>query len=129
MSVEQVSEHTGEPLLVLNKVSKYFGGLAAVQDVDLHVGSREIVSIIGPNGAGKTTVFNLITGVYRPTEGNISFCGDSLAGQRPFQITAHGIARTFQNIRLFDSLSVADNVRVAFHRHVKSGIAQGLWRG
>jgi branched-chain amino acid transport system ATP-binding protein len=116
-------------LLQMTNCTIRFGGLTAVSALNFEICDRELIGLIGPNGAGKTTVFNLITGVYRPTEGDISFCGTSLVGQKPFQITAHGIARTFQNIRLFDSLSVADNVRVAFHRHVKSGIAHGLWRG
>ena len=116
-------------LLQMSECTIRFGGLTAVSALNFEICDRELIGLIGPNGAGKTTVFNLITGVYRPTEGNISFCGESLVGRKPFQITAHGIARTFQNIRLFDSLSVADNVRVAFHRHVKSGVAQGLWRG
>jgi len=85
--------------------------------------------LIGPNGAGKTTVFNLITGVYQPTEGEIHVAGTPSAGKRPYQITANGIARTFQNIRLFPSLSVFDNVRVAFHLHVVSGIDHAFWRG
>jgi branched-chain amino acid transport system ATP-binding protein len=85
--------------------------------------------LIGPNGAGKTTVFNLITGVYGPTEGEIRFNGRSVVGQEPYEITDHGIARTFQNIRLFPSLSVFDNVRVAFHRHLVGGIGRALWRG
>lgn len=117
------------PLLQLEKVTVRFGGLTAVSGVDLHVGERELVGLIGPNGAGKTTVFNVITGVYKPTEGGIVFAGNSLAGKRPHRITAHGIARTFQNIRLFGSLSVFDNVRTAFHLHVMSGVAHALWRG
>jgi branched-chain amino acid transport system ATP-binding protein len=116
-------------LLQLANCTIRFGGLTAVSALNFEIRDNELVGLIGPNGAGKTTVFNLITGVYRPTEGSICFCDASLVGKKPFQITAHGIARTFQNIRLFDSLTVADNVRVAFHRHVKSGIAQGLWRG
>ena len=116
-------------LLHLNKVTVRFGGLTAVGELDLQVGERELIGLIGPNGAGKTTVFNLITGVYTPTDGEISFTGNSIVGQRPHRITAHGIARTFQNIRLFASLSVFDNVRTAFHLHVMSGIAHALWRG
>jgi branched-chain amino acid transport system ATP-binding protein len=106
-----------------------FGGLTAVCALNFEIRDCELVGLIGPNGAGKTTVFNLITGVYHPTEGSICFCDVPLVGKKPFQITAQGIARTFQNIRLFDSLSVADNVRVAFRRHVKSGVAGSLWRG
>ena len=106
-----------------------FGGLTAVSALDLSVQPNELVGLIGPNGAGKTTVFNLITGVYEPTEGEIAFNGESIVGKKPYTITAHGIARTFQNIRLFPSLSVFDNVRVAFHLHLVSGISQALIRG
>ena len=118
-----------EPLLNLARCTIRFGGLTAVSAFDLQVGRRELVGLIGPNGAGKTTVFNLITGVYQPTGGDILFAGRSLRNHRPYQITSHGIARTFQNIRLFPSLSAFDNVRVAFHLHVGSGIEHALWRG
>lgn len=117
------------PLLELKKCTIRFGGLTAVSEVDLTLGGQELVGLIGPNGAGKTTVFNLITGVYQPTDGDILFSGRSIEGQKPYQITAHGIARTFQNIRLFPSLSVFDNVRVAFHLHLVSGVSHALWRG
>ena len=117
------------PLLQLDACTIRFGGLTAVSALDLAIGEHELVGLIGPNGAGKTTAFNLITGVYQPTEGRIHFGGRSIAGQRPYQITEHGIARTFQNIRLFPSLTVFDNVRVAFHLHVLSGIEHALWRG
>jgi branched-chain amino acid transport system ATP-binding protein len=116
-------------LLKVDNCTIRFGGLTAVSALNFEIRVGDMVGLIGPNGAGKTTVFNVITGVYRPTEGSICFCDVSLVGKKPFQITAQGIARTFQNIRLFDSLSVADNVRVAFHRHVKSGISHSLWRG
>jgi branched-chain amino acid transport system ATP-binding protein len=115
-------------LLELNQVTIRFGGLTAVSDLTTHVGERELVGLIGPNGAGKTTVFNLITGVYQPTSGGISFCGQSLVGRKPYQITGCNIARTFQNIRLFPSLSVFDNVRVAFHLHVKHDAVHSLTR-
>src|SRR5436853_5421461 len=127
MSVEQVSKHTGEPLLVLDKVSKFFGGLAAVQDVDLFVRSREIVSIIGPNGAGKTTVFNLITGIYRPTTGDIRLAGRSIVGLNPDQIVIRGIARTFQNIRLFNNMTVLENVLVGMHTQLKANVITSLF--
>ncbi len=117
------------PLLEMRDCTIRFGGLTAVSDLSLSIGRNELVGLIGPNGAGKTTVFNMITGVYSPTSGGISFAGKSIAGKRPYQVTEHGIARTFQNIRLFASLSVFDNVRVAFHLHVVSGIAHALIRG
>jgi branched-chain amino acid transport system ATP-binding protein len=121
----------GEPstLLQLENCTIRFGGLTAVSALNLRIGPHDLVGLIGPNGAGKTTAFNLITGVYQPTEGRILFNDYSLVGQKPFQITAHGIARTFQNIRLFSSLSVFDNVRVAMHLHLKHGVAHALARG
>jgi branched-chain amino acid transport system ATP-binding protein len=106
-----------------------FGGLTAVSGVDLQIGPEDLVGLIGPNGAGKTTVFNIITGVYTPTEGSIRLQGEPIAGLKPFKITARGIARTFQNIRLFPSLSVYDNVRVAFQLHLKGGLRHALLRG
>lgn len=117
------------PLLQLRECTICFGGLTAVCKLDLKIGRQELVGLIGPNGAGKTTVFNMITGVYQPTSGQIEFDGQSVVGKKPYHITEHGIARTFQNIRLFPSLSVFDNVRVAFHLHLGSGIAHALVRG
>ncbi|MEI6351114.1 MAG: ABC transporter ATP-binding protein [Verrucomicrobiota bacterium] len=117
------------PLLELDQCTVQFGGLKAVSDLNLEIRGNELVGLIGPNGAGKTTVFNLITGVYQPTAGAIRFDGDSVVGRRPYQITARGIARTFQNIRLFGSLSVFDNVRAACNMHLRHGISHALWRG
>src|SRR5215213_8955782 len=97
-------------LLHLDKITIRFGGLTAVNGVDFSIGENELCGLIGPNGAGKTTVFNLITGVYRPISGRIEFAGSSLVGLRSNEIAARGIARTFQNIRLFERLSVFDNV-------------------
>ncbi len=116
-------------LLQLDKATIRFGGLTAVSALDLAIGRTELVGLIGPNGAGKTTAFNLITGVYQPTEGEIRFDGESIAGCKPYHITARGIARTFQNIRLFASLSVFDNVRAVFHLHLKGDVRHALWRG
>jgi branched-chain amino acid transport system ATP-binding protein len=115
-------------LLEIDRCTIRFGGLTAVCDLNLAVGEGELVALIGPNGAGKTTVFNLITGVYQPTSGEIRCGGQSLAGLKPHQITARGIARTFQNIRLFASLSVFDNVRVASHLHLRHGAVHSLTR-
>ncbi len=115
-------------LLEIDMVTVQFGGLKAVTDLSLFLGTGELVGLIGPNGAGKTTVFNLITGVYRPTSGRIAFAGKPVAGQRPYKITARGIARTFQNIRLFGSLTVFDNVRTALNMHLRHGIAHALIR-
>ncbi len=117
------------PLLELSQVTVQFGGLKAVSDLSFHIAAGELVGLIGPNGAGKTTAFNLITGVYQPTAGQIRFDGKSVLGQRPYRITARGIARTFQNIRLFGSLTVFDNVRCACNMHLSHGIAHALWRG
>ncbi len=117
------------PLLQLENVTVKFGGLKAVSELSFHVNQGELVGLIGPNGAGKTTVFNLVTGVYQPTSGNIQFDGKSVVGRRPYKITARGMARTFQNIRLFGSLSVFDNVRCACNMHLSHGIAHALWRG
>jgi branched-chain amino acid transport system ATP-binding protein len=116
-------------LLQLEKVSIRFGGLTAVAGLDLQIRENELVGLIGPNGAGKTTVFNLITGVYQPTAGKISFGEKSTAKLRPNKLAKLGIARTFQNIRLFASMSVFDNVRAATQLHRAHGIRDALWRG
>ncbi len=127
-ALEVAREGGMRALLELRRCTIRFGGLTAVSEFDLQIGAQELVGLIGPNGAGKTTVFNLITGVYPPTEGEIAFEGRSLARKKPYHITEHGIARTFQNIRLFHSLSVFDNVRVAFHLHLLSGMTHALIR-
>ena len=118
-----------KPLLEIRDCTVRFGGLKAVSELNLEIGERELAGLIGPNGAGKTTVFNLITGVYKPTSGDICFAGKSVVGRKPYRITARGIARTFQNIRLFSSLTVFDNVRAAFTMHLSHGIFHALWRG
>ena len=117
------------PLLQLEQVTIRFGGLTAVSELNLEVREHELIGLIGPNGAGKTTAFNLITGVYQPTSGTIGFAGRGIAGLKPHQLARRGVARTFQNIRLFPSLSVFDNVRVAFQLHLRGGAIQALWRG
>ena len=106
-------------LLTATKVRHCFGGLCALADFNLELRQGELMGIIGPNGAGKTTVFNLITGVYRATEGSIRYRGAELVGLTPHQITALRIARTFQNIRLFRDLSVLDNVRIAHYSQTR----------
>jgi branched-chain amino acid transport system ATP-binding protein len=116
-------------LLQLDRVTIRFGGLVAVSELDLKVESRQLFGLIGPNGAGKTTAFNLITGVYQPTSGAITFDGRPTAGLRPHQLAPLGIARTFQNIRLFASMNVFDNVRAAIQLHRHHGIRDALWRG
>lgn len=107
------------PLLRVNGLSHYFGGLKAVSNFNLNLEPGELVGIIGPNGAGKTTVFNLITGVYRPTEGQIFLNSHNLVGLQPHEIINKGIARTFQTIHLFKDLSVLDNVRIACYAQVR----------
>ena len=127
---EDVSETTApasDALLELRGVTKRFGGLTAVQDVDLVINPREIISVIGPNGAGKTTVFNLITGIYRPTTGDIQFGGKTLVGLSPDQIVKRGITRTFQNIRLFNNMTVLENVLVGQHTQLKASVLGSLF--
>ena len=115
-------------LLKAENVSEVFGGLKAVDDFNIYINKGELIGLIGPNGAGKTTAFNLITGVYRPTTGEITFDGSSIVGLKPYQITQRGITRTFQNIRLFSELSVLDNVKIAYHCHVKYGLLESVLR-
>ena len=107
------------PLLEADAVTIRFGGLTAVSEFSLAMDAHELVGLIGPNGAGKTTIFNILTGVYRPTEGDIAIDGQSIAEKKPYQITALGVARTFQNIRLFKELTVLDNVKIGGHIHYK----------
>lgn len=122
-----VEEPRGGALLELKKVTKIFGGLVAVQDVDLQINRGEIISIIGPNGAGKTTVFNLITGIYRPTSGEILLDGKSMVRLNPDQVLVQGIARTFQNIRLFNNMTVMENVLVGQHTQLKASVLGSLF--
>ena len=115
-------------MLELNGVTKNFGGIVACKDISLSVAPGQVAGLIGPNGAGKTTVFNLITGVYAPTAGSISFAGQDITAIRPDKVVAHGIARTFQNIRLFRNLTVLDNVRIAVDREVHYALGVALVR-
>ncbi|HEY7733018.1 MAG TPA: ABC transporter ATP-binding protein [Gaiellaceae bacterium] len=117
-----------EKLLDLRGVTMAFGGLTVVDRLDLHVGEGEIVSVIGPNGAGKTTLFNLVTGVYEPTEGDILFAGESIKGLAPHRITRKGIARTFQTLRLFLNMSVRENVMSAAYGHTRAGVFRSMLR-
>lgn len=116
------------PLLKVDSVGIRFGGLKAVSDVNVELFPGELVGLIGPNGAGKTTFFNLLTGVYVPTEGTIALNGENLNKQPPYKFTRKGISRTFQNIRLFSELSVIDNVKVAYHSLAKHGIPSSIFR-
>lgn len=115
-------------LLRVSDLTKNFGGLKAVNSVNFHVSEGELVGLIGPNGAGKTTVFNLITGHYEPSRGEVSFDSQRLSGVAPHRITQMGVARTFQNIRLFGNLSVLDNVRIAFHCRVHHNLFHSVLR-
>jgi branched-chain amino acid transport system ATP-binding protein len=115
-------------LLEMTNITKTFGGLKAVSEVDFSLEKGRIVSIIGPNGAGKTTFFNALTGIYRPDTGTIKFNGKNLIGLRPDQIAACGIARTFQNIRLFADMTVIENIMVGMHVHLKQSPLQTLFR-
>ena len=125
--VGAATETVAQPLLELSGVTKSFGGLTAVQGVDLQIRPKEIVSVIGPNGAGKTTVFNLITGIYRPTSGDIRLAGKSIVGLNPDQVLVRGIARTFQNIRLFNNMTVLENVLVGQHTQLKANVLGSLF--
>jgi ABC-type branched-subunit amino acid transport system ATPase component len=116
------------PLLELQGISLSFGGLKVVDGLDLHVDEGEIVSVIGPNGAGKTTLFNLITGIYRPETGDITLDGESIVGLEPHRISARGISRTFQTLRLFLNMSVKENVMAAAYSHTKAGVFRSMLR-
>jgi branched-chain amino acid transport system ATP-binding protein len=115
-------------LLDLKGVSLSFGGLEVLSSLDLHVDEGEIVSVIGPNGAGKTTLFNLITGIYRPSRGEISLDGQSIVGLQPHQISQRGISRTFQTLRLFLNMSVRENVMAAAYGHTRAGVLRSMLR-
>lgn len=115
-------------MLNVENLSIEFGGLKAVTDFNLIIAEKEIVGLIGPNGAGKTTVFNMLTGVYNPTGGSISYLGESINGLKPYNITKKKIARTFQNIRLFSSLTVLDNVKISFNYRVNYSLIDSIFR-
>jgi branched-chain amino acid transport system ATP-binding protein len=117
-----------EPILAVENLTLKFGGLTALDDVSFHINQGEILGLIGPNGAGKTTCFNAVTGVYRPTSGTLRFKGQSIGGMRRYQITKLGIARTFQNIRLFPSMTALENVLVGADAQHKTGIMSALFR-
>ena len=116
------------PILEARHLGIDFGGLTAVNDFNMAIGRTEIAGLIGPNGAGKTTVFNLLTKVYQPTRGTILLDGHDTAGKTTVQVNRMGIARTFQNIRLFSNLSVEDNVKIGLHNHIGYGLFSGLLR-
>ena len=115
-------------LLEVKQLTKHFGGLTAVGDVTLELNEGELVGLIGPNGAGKTTLFNLLTGVYEPSEGTVTLDGHLLNGKTPYKIASLGLSRTFQNIRLFKDLSVLENVMIAMHAHSSDSLFSTLFR-
>jgi branched-chain amino acid transport system ATP-binding protein len=125
---QQPAAPTGATILEAESVSKIFGGLVAVDSVDFSVPERGIVSIIGPNGAGKTTFFNMLTGLYKPTAGVITFLDRDITRARPDQIVAQGMARTFQNIRLFGTMTAIENVLVGQHSRTKAGVFRSIVR-
>jgi branched-chain amino acid transport system ATP-binding protein len=127
-SAKKESRARPETLLTVSRVSKHFGGLAALQDVSLHIHAGEIYGLIGPNGAGKTTLFNVLTGIYRPDAGRLELKGRELAGRKPNQVATLGVARTFQNIRLFANMTALENVMVGRHVRTRAGIVGAVWR-
>ena len=129
-----MNRNAAHPVLRVSSLSRNFGGLRALNDVDLDIRAGEIVALIGPNGAGKTTFFNCVTGIYVPTEGDVFACRPGmetpvrLNGMKPFRITELGLARTFQNIRLFPSMTVLENVMIGRHCRTKAGILGAILR-
>ena len=121
-------ENTTAPTLELKKLCRFFGGLKAVNEVDLALEPHALNGLIGPNGSGKTTIFNVITGIYEPSGGEVIFEGQSIGGLDPYVINQMGIARTFQNIRLFANLTVLDNVRIAYHTHAGYSMGDAILR-
>ena len=123
-----MSTNGNDFVLKTDKTTICFGGLSAVNELDMYVKKGEIFGLIGPNGAGKTTIFNLLTGVYQPTSGTIHFNGQRIDGLRPYQIASRGISRTFQNIRLFPSMTVLENVMTACHIHMGQKLIDAVLR-
>lgn len=125
---EKAPKPNGNNPLITEKCTIRFGGLVAVNQLDMEVRRGEIYGLIGPNGAGKTTIFNLLTGVYEPTAGDIHFEGKRINGLRPYQISRLGVSRTFQNIRLFPGMSVLENVMTACHIHARQNLLDAILR-
>ena len=128
MSQPQPQPPVEDSILVLTDLTKRFGGLVAVDKVSLHIKRGEVFALIGPNGAGKTTLFNNVTGLFQPTSGSVVFDGRDITGSRPHEVAKLGIARTFQNIRLFDFMTCLDNVRVGRHVRMKSKLWDSLFK-
>jgi len=118
---------TSDAVLVFDDVHLSFAGVKAIDGVSFTVGPRELFAVIGPNGAGKTSIFNVLSGVYRPQQGIVRFLGRDILGRRPDDIAAMGLARTFQNIELFENLTVIDNLMLGRHQHVRYGFLSALW--
>lgn len=125
---EIYAEDGCEVVLKTDHLCIQFGGLKAVNDVNLEIKKGELYGLIGPNGAGKTTVFNILTGVYKPTSGRVYLCGEDITGKAPMDVNKKGIARTFQNIRLFSNLTVLENVMVGLSNQIKCSIAESIFR-
>ena len=123
-----MAQQDGDNILVLTNLTKRFGGLVAVDNVSLHIKRGEIFALIGPNGAGKTTLFNNVTGLFQPTAGRVVFDGRDITGSKPHQVAKLGIARTFQNIRLFDYMTCLDNVRVGRHVRMHARLWDSLFK-
>ncbi len=127
-SVKRKRVPVRETLLRISGVAKHFGGVVALEDVSLHIHPREIYGLIGPNGAGKTTLFNVLTGLYTPDYGSITLKEQDISGLKPNEVTQRGIARTFQNIRLFANMTALENVMVGRHVRTRAGIVGAVWR-
>ncbi len=128
MNIENPSPNGCQPILEASGLVMQFGGLRAVNNFNLSLYPHDLQGLIGPNGAGKTTVFNMITGVYTPVAGQIRLSAENITGLQPFEINQLGIARTFQNIRLFPNLTVLDNVRIAYHTHAGYSMFDGIFQ-
>jgi branched-chain amino acid transport system ATP-binding protein len=126
--IDQAAATDGAPILEARRVTRRFGGLVAVREVDFHVGQRQIIGLIGPNGAGKTTFFNCITGMYAPSDGDVLFESRRINGLPPDKITKLGIARTFQNLRLFANMTALENVMVGRHCRTREGVVSSVLR-
>ena len=114
--------------LEVRGMTQRFGGLVALSDINIHVEQGEVLGCIGPNGAGKTTLFNVITGIYAPTEGSVLLCGEDITGRKPYAIADKGISRTFQNIRLFKKLNVEDNIRIGMHTRTSTNLIDAIFK-
>jgi branched-chain amino acid transport system ATP-binding protein len=127
-NAEEKPQTRPDEMLTVSQLGKHFGGLAALQDVSLHIQAGEIYGLIGPNGAGKTTLFNVLTGIFKPDAGRIELKGRAVTGRKPNQVAALGVARTFQNIRLFANMTALENVMVGRHVRTHAGIVGAVWR-